>query len=115
MELLLKNGEYVSDGLGGLVGLTGAQEVLQRALFRLQARRGAMPFLQDLGSQLYLLPREKPSARPALAQRYVAQALEPETEVSVTGVTLEELEDGHIWLTAALEWRGEPLSAGVEI
>ena len=113
--MLIKDGDYVPDGLGGLVGLTGVQEVLQRVLFRLQARRGALPFLPELGSQLYLLGREKPNARPALAQRYVVQALEPETDVSVTGVTLEQLGDGRIWITAELEWQGEPVSVSVKV
>lgn len=115
MELLLKDGDYVSDGTGGLVGVTGAQEVLQRVLFRLQARRGAMPFLPELGSQLYRLPKEKAAACRAVAQRYVAQALETEREVAVTGVELHDLENGRVMVTVMLEWRGEPLTASVEI
>lgn len=115
MELLLRNGDYVPDGRGALVGLTGGQEVLQRVLFRLQARRGALPFLPELGSQLYRLPREKSSARQAVAQRYVAQALEMEPEVAVKQVELTEQGDGRLLLTALLEWQGEPLTASVEI
>lgn len=48
MERKLVNGDYVPDGKGGLTVLTGAEEVLQRALFRLTARRGALPFLPEL-------------------------------------------------------------------
>lgn len=84
-------------------------------LFRLQARRGAMPFLPALGIRLYQLPREKPSARQALALGYVAQALEEERDVRVQSVTLGELVDGHMELTVALEWQGETLETAVVI
>ena len=42
MELQLKNGDYVPDGRGGAVRLTGDAALLQRVLFRLSARRGAL-------------------------------------------------------------------------
>ena len=110
MELLIQNGDYVPDGLGGLTGLTGGQEVLQRVLFRLQARRGGLPFLPRLGSMLHTLGREKTAARPALARRYVIQALEDE-DVEVTGVELAEEQDGRWALTVRLLWQGESLTA----
>lgn len=109
MELLLKDGDYVPDGGGGVVRCTGAEAVLARVLFRLTARRGALPFLPELGSRLYLVLREKPSARLAAARQYVAEALEEEREVSVTGVTLTDTPQG-LELTAALTWQGEELS-----
>ena len=115
MELLLREGDYVPDGRGGLTGLEGEREVLQRVLFRLQARRGAFPFLPELGSQLRLLARERPSARQALALRYVVQALEPETEVKVTGVELEQGGDGKMDLSVSLEWRGQALTAPMAV
>ena len=65
MERRLSQGDYVPDGGGGLTALGDGEEVLARVLFRLTAHRGAMPFLPELGSRLYLLGREKPSARQA--------------------------------------------------
>ena len=62
MELRLKNGDYIPDGKGGVVRLSGDNALLQRVLFRLSARRGALPMLPELGSQLYLLGREAPEA-----------------------------------------------------
>lgn len=115
MEVQIKDGDYVPDGQGGLCTLEGAQEVLARVLFRLKARRGGMPFLPELGSQLYLLLREKPGARPALARQYVAQALEAETDVAVTDVELAETGDGRAELTVQLEWQGQPLTADLVI
>ena len=43
MELKLVNGDYVPDGAGGLTTLTGSEEVLARALYRLTAPPGC-PF-----------------------------------------------------------------------
>ena len=114
MERKLVNGDYVPDGTGGLTVLTGAEEVLQRALFRLTARRGALPFLPELGSRLYLLPREKPSARQALAVQYAAEALGDEEDLRVTGAELNETAEG-LRLTVYLDWQGQGLSAGLLI
>lgn len=108
MELKLKNGDYIPDGAGGLAEGTGAEEVLARVLFRLTARRGALPFLPELGSELYRVLREKPSARLAAARQYVARALEGEN-VTVTDVRLED-EGRSARLTVSLLWQGEELS-----
>ena len=75
MELRLEQGDYVPNGAGGFQRLEGAEALLQRVLFRLTARRGQFPFLPELGSRLYQLGREKPSAREALALQYVTEAL----------------------------------------
>lgn len=108
MELKLKNGDYIPDGRGGIERAQGAQAVLARVLFRLTARRGALPFLPGLGSQLRLVMREKPSARLAAAKQYVAQALEEE-QVQITDVALTQQENG-AELTVFLLWQGEELS-----
>lgn len=114
MERKLVNGDYVPDGQGALAVLEGADEVLARVLFRLRARRGALPFLPQLGSRLYLVLREKPSARQPLAAQYVAQALEGEQELKVTGV--EWVQDGErADLTVRLDWRGESLTAVLQV
>lgn len=114
MERKLKNGDYIPAEKGGFAVTTGSQALLQRVLFRLTARQGSFPFLPQLGSNLYLLLREKPSARQALAMQYVVQALEEEREVTVTGVTLRERGDA-LDLTVALDWQGQSLSAEVTI
>lgn len=112
--LILKDGDYVPDGNGGQERAWGERAVLERVLFRLKARRGALPFLPELGSQLYKVMREKPSARLAAARQYVAQALEEEKLVRVTGVELED--DGErALLTVRLLWQGEELAAAMEL
>lgn len=112
--MLIYNGDYVPDGAGSLRRLTGEQEVLARVLYRLTARRGGLPFLPSLGSRLYQLLREKPSARQTLAEQYVAEALEEEKELRVMGVTLTQYTD-RLEVAVELAWRDTPLTATVEL
>ena len=111
MELKLQNGDYIPDGLGGVIRCGGADALLERVLFRLTAHRGQFPLLPELGSRLYLLCREKPAARAALAAGYAAEAL-ADQPVQVTRAEWEE-ETGR--LTVYLAWQGESLSATVYI
>ena len=114
MELAIQNGDYCLDESGGLKQWSGAQEMMARVLFRLTARRGGLPFLPELGSQLHRLLREKPSARQAMARRYVVQALEEEPNLSVTSVSFVETEEGGI-VEVGLDWQGEALSVMVDV
>ena len=114
MERKLMDGDYVPDGAGGLVTLSGGEEVLARVLFRLTARRGAMPFLPELGSRLYQLGRERPSARQALALQYVAEALREERDIRVETVELDQGEDRGR-LRAVLHWQGKTLTAQLNV
>lgn len=110
MEWKLSGGDYIPDGKGGLTALSGSEEVLARVLYRLTARRGALPFLPGLGSRLCQLGREKPSARQALAAQYVAEALREEPELNVRAVELTQ--QGELGqLRVHLDWRGEQLTA----
>ena len=109
MELTIRSGDYVLDGSGQISSSTGSQEVLERILWKLTVHRGSFPFLPDLGSDLYLLGREKPSARQSAAQTYVAEALADET-VDITAVTLTD-----DVLEVQLLWQGETLSATLEV
>ena len=98
MELKIRNGDYIADGIGGERRADGAEALLERALFRLSVRRGSFPFLPELGSELYRLGHEKPSARAAAAKLYTAAALAEETALTVEDVLLTA--DGE---SAALE------------
>lgn len=114
MELKLTDGDYVPDGGGGLCRLDGGEAVLARVLYRLAARRGGLPFLPQLGSRLWRVRREKPSVRPALAAQYVTEALEEETDLKVTAVEWSEAGD-KARVTVQLAWKGENLTAEVEV
>jgi len=90
MELKIVDGDYVADGAGGLVRVSGTEEVLQRVRFRLCARRGGFPLLPELGSELHRLGRVKPRERAGAARQAVAEALAAEQDVSVTAVELKQ-------------------------
>ncbi len=109
MEWKIVEGDYVPDGMGSLTALSGGEEVLARVLYRLTARRGKLPFLPDLGSRLYQLGREKPSARRALAAQYVEEALREETDLAIQSVELAQEGDVGL-LTVYLDWQGEALT-----
>jgi len=102
MELILHEGEYLPDKRGGFQQATGDEALLQRALFRLTARRGAFPLLPELGSRLHLLGREKPANRLSAAYQYAVEALEAERELTVEAVELTEEKDGHFSMRVAL-------------
>ncbi len=110
MELMMQNGDYVSDGRGGVKRSEGGEEILQRVLFQLSARRGAFPLLPQVGSELWRLPRAKEQQRAALAAQYVSQALVGERDLEIDECVLEERE-GTPWLTVRLTWQGTPLEA----
>lgn len=115
MELMLQEGDYVPDGNGGLVRAEGSGELLQRVLWKLTVRRGSFPFLPELGSRLYLLPRERGSERLAVARQYIAEALAEEEGLSVTDVRFTPGADGALDVTVALEYQGESLSGTVTV
>ena len=112
MELKIRNGDYIADGIGGERRADGAEALLERALFRLSVRRGSFPFLPELGSELYRLGHEKPSAR-AAAAKLSAAALAEETALTVEDVELTERGDGVMALRVLLTADGE--SAALEM
>lgn len=112
---MLRDGDYIPDGNGGLRTAAGSAALLQRVLWKLTGRRGSFPFLPGLGSRLYSLPREKPAARRAAARQYVDEALAGEEGLTVTGLELGEGEDGAMVLTVELEYEGEALQGTVTV
>lgn len=115
MELELKNGDYVPDGTGGLRRLSGREELLQRVLFRLTAKRGAFPFWESLGSRLWSLGRLGAAQRQSAATQYVAEALAEETDLSVRTVELSTAADGTAALKASLDYEGERLDITLDL
>ena len=112
MELKIRNRDYVPDGAGGLQRVSGKEELLQRVLFLLSARRGGFAPLPTLGSRLHLLGHEKPTFRQAAAKKYVAEALDGETGVTVEDVSL--VHGGEMSsLRVKLRYEGEELELTV--
>ena len=95
MELKIKDRDYVADGAGGLVRVSGWDELLERVLFKLSVRRGSF-------------------ARATAAKQYVAEALADEEGLSVTGVELAE-KNGFLELRVLLRYENETGEAVVTI
>ena len=113
-ENLLRGGDYVPDGFGGFVRLHDSEALLACALFKLTCRRGALPFLPELGSELWRLGQMSPAVRQAAAEQAVVQALEEE-DLTVDAVTLTKLGDGVLGVTVELTWNGQTLTAALEV
>ena len=94
MELILRTGDYVPDGLGGFRRAEGNEALLAKALFLLTARRGSFPFLPGLGSRLWTLGREKKSRRETAAFQYAQEALGELDGVTVQSVRVTEVPGG---------------------
>jgi len=109
-ELKIKDGDYVSDGVGGAVHVKGRDALLQRVLFKLTARRGGFPFLENLGSTLHALGNVPVSQRQSAAATAVVQALADEEDLQVEQVEL----DGDR-LTVRLKNKGEELDVQLTV
>jgi len=114
MELKFDSGEYVRSVYGGFETVSGRDELLQRALMRLSARRGGFFPLPDFGSELHTLFSLKPSQRPSAARRMVYEALSPETALSVSDVEYSE-SGGTAVVRVLLEAEGESGELSVSI
>ena len=112
MENLLRDGDYVPNGFGGFVRLQDTEAVLQRALFKLTARRGSFPFLPRLGSRLLSLGGMRRAERGAAAAQYAAEALEG-MGLTVEGANIREVSDNQLGIDFALRLSGQ--TAGVEV
>ena len=62
MELKIKDRDYVADGAGGLVRVSGWDELLERVLFKLSVRRGS--FALYGGKRARAARRRQSSTRP---------------------------------------------------
>ena len=95
MDMKLTSGDYVPDSSVGYGFLTvsGGDELLQRVLFRLTAHRGGFPFIPELGSRFWLLPREKKSNRKSAAMQFAIEALSDMSGISVEDVSVTETDD----------------------
>ena len=109
-----KKGEDVLVVRGGLVRVSGWDELLERVLFKLSVRCGSFALVPELGSKLHLLWREKGESRATAAKQYVAEALADEKGLSVTGMELAE-KNGFLELRVLLRYENETGEAVVTI
>lgn len=115
MELMLSGGRYVPALSGGLVTVSGIDEICQRIIMKLTARRGFFVLLPEYGSRLHTLHTVKPSERASVAKMFAAEALADEQGLSVENAELSELPDNGLQLTLFLQYNGEPLTIRTKI
>ena len=113
MTDLLHRGDYCPDGRGGIARIDGTWALLSEALFRLTCRRGSFPLLPELGSRLYRLHAEKPSARDMAARQYAAEAL-AELDVTVTDAKVTMTDRDTALVRVTLSDGGEEMTIEVE-
>lgn len=115
MELKLEQGAYVPSG-GGLASVSGGEEIAQRVVMRLTARRGGFAPLPDYGSRLYLLPRTAlPSEWKTEAMQSVAEALSEEPDVTVTDVEVTPVAADCLRIDVTFTAQGTQFTAGVQV
>lgn len=88
MELKLENGYYVPANYQGFAQVSQMEELAQRLMMKLTAKRGQFLPLPDYGSRLYLLPKILPSQRDTAARQYIIEALADEEEVELADFEL---------------------------
>lgn len=112
MAMQLKKGDYVPDGRGGFLLLSGGEDLLQRILFKLTVRRASFPLLPELGSKLYRLPGERVSDQETMAKQYVEEALIEEEGLEVKTVSWDR---GSGKLGLELVWKTQEISTSLMI
>ncbi len=110
MELRLKDGRYDSIG-ASLCTVSGAEELAQRVMMKLAARRGSFWPLPNYGSRLYrLVNGERPKDRELAVRQYVAEALSDEIGVTLADVQISYPADDTMRLKLYFSWSGGSFS-----
>jgi len=113
MELKLSGSDYaVSEGK--LSSVSGAEEILQRVLMKLTAKRGGFAPMPEFGSRLHLLPGAKKSERAALSEAYVAEALAGERDISISSLNVSEA-GGEIRIALTLRYKGNDFDLALSV
>lgn len=75
MDTKLYNGGFATGHTGLPIAIDGMEELAQQAYIRLVVRRGSFAPDQELGSDLYKLPRGAPQVLNPMAAAYIEEAL----------------------------------------
>lgn len=107
LELKLADGKYILGTYQALERISEIEELLQRVVMKLKARRGAFVPLPEYGSRLHLISQEKPSNRCSAARGYVLEALADEKELELDTLELVSGTDGEAKLSLSFTYKGE--------
>ncbi len=113
MELKLTEGRYTA-AARSLNTVTGSEELAQRIMMKLTARRGRFWPKPDYGSNLYkLINGEKPSNRENAVRQYVAEALSDETDIELISVNIVETASDAIFVRLEFSYIGGSFSVEI--
>ncbi len=116
MDTALNNGDlFLDKTTGSFKTISGAAELLQRAMISLTVRKGSFYLDPSLGSELYKLRRTPKASLESEAARLVREALLPLPEVTVNSLTCSVIDRDKLWLTLELSASGERLYTGIPI
>ncbi len=110
MELKLKNGRYVAVG-ASLDTVSGAEELSQRVMMKLAAKRGSFWPKPEYGSRLHsLLCDEEQENKELSVRQYVSEALADEDGVELESVAISYPQEDTIKLLLKFSWSGGSFS-----
>lgn len=116
MEIKLQDGQYISSHIqGGVETVSGLEEMIQRILLKLTARRGSFLPMPQFGSRLHTLCHVRPGQRRAIAEQYVKEALWDETDLEIEDVSLVYPDGESAELTIQLNLQGTLFSVTTNI
>ena len=114
MSICMRGKDSLPDGQGSVASVSGDSALLEDVLFRLTAKRGGFDLLPEFGSRMYLLCRERPSSRSAMARQYAMEALADLRDVEVIGATVTQ-QGERLQVQVELARKGEALTAELEV
>lgn len=101
----LENGDYALDNSGNILEVSGVEEIINRALIRLKAKKGGFPLDLSLGSELYLSDINSASYESLFG--IVSEALAPISEIEVTDIEKHiDKENERLYLTIYMKISG---------
>lgn len=110
MEIALEGGRYKAAAVGGLETVTGTEELAQRLLMKLTARRGGFALWPSYGSRLYTLAGAvKPKERLTAARQFITEALADESDVAINGLEISDGGEGTLGISLTLTLPGGTL------
>lgn len=92
MAAKIENGNYVFENNGKLIEISGNEEILQRAFFRIKAHKGEFELDKTLGSEIYKLDLN--AVTNDVLFMHIAEAVMPIEEVEVTAVEKATEQEG---------------------
>lgn len=102
----LRDGDYCFDERGRLLEAEGDEELMERAILRLKAKKGCFPLDPALGSELWQVDLNR--AELAEIEPLLIEALAPLPEVRYTGAEISvEPESSRLVLTVYLQINGK--------